>query len=101
MKYLGGQEIFLNGLTVHPGVIYLLSSGSTVRFPKGQPIYYSDISSHFLSARDKRKIILQAIDISYTFPSGIKGLRSLSFSAEQGNLVGILGSSGAGKNNPA
>ena len=46
-KYSGNLEAFLNGLNVHKGVVYLFASGSTLRLPMGQPIYYSDISSHY------------------------------------------------------
>ncbi len=96
-KYLGDQEAFLNGLNVHKGVVYLFASGSTLRLPVGQPIYYSDISSHYMADRSTEKITLEADNLNYIFPGGVTGLHNISFSAQQGNLVGILGSSGSGK----
>ncbi|MCK5135663.1 MAG: ATP-binding cassette domain-containing protein [Bacteroidales bacterium] len=97
LKYTGHQETFLNGLNVHTGVIYLFASGSTLRLPVGQPVYYSDIATHFLSDLSMEKITLEADRISYRFPGGVTGLHNVSFSAQQGNLVGIMGSSGSGK----
>jgi len=97
MKYRGDQETFLNGLSVHKDVIYLFASGSTLRLPVGQPIYYSDIAARFMADLSVEQITLEADRLSYRFPGGVTGLNNISFSAQQGNLVGILGSSGSGK----
>lgn len=97
VKYTDSAEAFLNGLSMHTGVIYIFASGSTLRLPVGQPIYYSDISSRFQSDLNQEKITLEADHLSYRFPGGVTGLQDISFSAQQGNLVGIMGSSGAGK----
>ena len=91
------QEAFLNGLNVHQGVIYLFASGSTLRLPVGQPIYYSDISSRYMADQSMEKITLEADHLSYRFPGGVTRTQQVSFSAQQGNLVGIMGSSGSGK----
>ncbi len=97
VKYTDSSEAFLNGLNMHTGVIYIFASGSTLRLPVGQPIYYSDIASRFQEDKDHEQITLEALHLSYRFPGGVTGLKDLSFSAQQGNLVGIMGSSGAGK----
>ncbi len=97
MKYTGEQEALLNGLLVRPRVIYLFASGSTLRLAMGQPVYYSDVASHFLSAERPGQITLKAEELSFQFPGGVTGLRQVSFEAGQGNLVGIMGSSGSGK----
>lgn len=97
VKYTGDHTVFLNGLNVHQSVIYLFASGSSLRLPVGQPIYYSDISSHYMADQSMVKITLEADSLEYNFPGGVTGLNSVSFSAQQGNLVGIMGSSGSGK----
>ena len=97
VKYLDQAEAFLNGLSMRPGVVYIFTSGSTLRLPVGQPVYYSDIASRFQSNPDTEHITLEADRLSYLFPGKVTGLKEISFSAQQGNLVGILGSSGAGK----
>ncbi|MFH0757916.1 MAG: ATP-binding cassette domain-containing protein [Bacteroidota bacterium] len=96
-RYTGKQECLLNGLGVHRGVIYLFASGSTLRFPVGQPILYSDIASQYQSGGTREKITLEAFGLSYMFPGRVTGLDRVSFAASQGNLVGIMGSSGSGK----
>jgi ABC-type multidrug transport system ATPase subunit len=97
VKHMGSSEAFLNGLSMHNEVIYLFASGGTLRLPAEKPLYYSDISSRFQADLDQDKITLEAVHLSHVFPDGASGLCDLSFSASQGNLVGIMGSSGAGK----
>lgn len=97
MKYSGEQECFLNGLSIHAGIVYLFASGSSLRLPVGQPILYSDIASKFKAEFSEGQIMLEADNLSYVFPDKITGLDGISFTAQQGNLVGILGSSGSGK----
>ncbi len=97
IKYTGNQDLFLNGLGLHSGRIYLFARGSTVKLPKGKPIYYSDISTHFLIDSSTEKLSFVARDISYTFKNGLTGLRNVNISATHGDLIGIMGASGTGK----
>jgi len=96
-KYIGSEDIFLNGLIISSERIYLFASGSTIKLPKGMPIYYSDIVSHYLQDKTAIKITYQVQDVTYLFPDGIPGIRNVSFTEGQGKLVGIMGSSGSGK----
>ncbi len=95
--YRGSLEVLLNGHPLKTGTIYILANGSSIRFPVGQPVYYSDITSRFLSERSTEKILLRASDLHYTFPDNVTGLKKISFTAEQGNMIGIMGASGSGK----
>lgn len=97
VKFTGQMEVFLNGLIMRDGAIYLFASGSTLRLPVGHPVYYSDITSRFLSERSPDKITLEVDGLYYEFQDEVRGLNDISFTARQGNLVGIMGSSGAGK----
>jgi len=97
LKYKGREEIFLNGLPVAQNRIYLFASGSTIKLPKGKPLYYSDISADFLHEQTAGRISFNADHISYKFPNGVLGIKDISFTESQGNLVGIMGASGSGK----
>ncbi len=97
LKYTGNQELFLNGLPINNKRVYLFASGSTVKLPKGSPIYYSDIAAHFLSDITSSKISFNVRNISFKFSNGNLGLRNISFSEGHGRLMGIMGASGAGK----
>ncbi len=97
LKYTGKQDVFLNGLSVYNNKIYLFATGSTIKLPKGRPVYYSDVVSTYLSELSTTKLSFQVKDVSYRFPSGNLGLRDVDFAVSQGRLVGIMGASGAGK----
>ncbi len=97
LKYTGKQDVFLNGLGVYKNKIYIFATGSTIKLPKGKPIYYSDVVSKYLSESSTTKLSFQVKNVSYRFASGNLGLRDVSFSVNQGRLLGIMGASGAGK----
>ncbi|MCP4311692.1 MAG: ATP-binding cassette domain-containing protein, partial [Bacteroidetes bacterium] len=95
IRYLGRNQISLNGRSIKGNGIYLLAPGSTMRLPQGT-IYYSDIITRFLSDESHIKLSFNAEGISYSFPNGSVGLNPMTISEESG-LVGIMGASGSGK----
>ncbi len=97
LRYTGTDDIYLNGLPLNTRRIYLFASGSTIKLPKGKPIYYSDVISHYLAGESAVRVSYQVNDVSYSFSNGGIGLRDISFSEGQGRLIGIMGASGAGK----
>ena len=97
IKYTGDENLFLNGLGLRTNSVYLFAKGSTVKLPKGKPVYYSDVVSRFLEDAAFNKISYNVDIKEYRFPNGDLGLRNISFSENHGKLVGIMGSSGAGK----
>ncbi|MDR1171850.1 MAG: ATP-binding cassette domain-containing protein [Bacteroidales bacterium] len=97
LKYTGNESLFLNGLGLNKRRIYLFASGSTVKMPKGKPVYYSDVVAHFLADLTANKISFEVEDLDFKFPNGAVGLRNISFTEGHGKLIGIMGASGAGK----
>ncbi|MCT4647610.1 MAG: ATP-binding cassette domain-containing protein [Carboxylicivirga sp.] len=97
IRYTGQQDVFLNGLLVNNRRIYLFPKGSFIKLPKGQPVYYTDVVSHFMSDSSVSKISYEVKDVGFQFKSGGIGLRDVNISEEQGKLIGIMGASGAGK----
>ncbi|MBN2892571.1 MAG: ATP-binding cassette domain-containing protein [Bacteroidales bacterium] len=97
MRYTGSEAIQLNGLPISNQRIYLYATGSTLKLPKGKPIYYSDVVAKFLSDINISRLSFNVIDVHYKFPTGDIGLRRVNLSETQGKLIGILGASGSGK----
>ena len=97
LRYTGTADIFLNGLPINNRRIYLYASGSSIRLPKGKPVYYTDVVSHYLADSTLTKISYRANGLGYTFKTGGIGLRNINFAEEHGKLIGIMGASGAGK----
>ncbi len=97
VKYDGQNSVLLNGLPLLNERIYLFANGSTVRFPKGKPLYYSDVVAQFMRDNAQVSLSFQAQNLWYQFPNGHYGLRDVTIEERQGKLVGIMGASGAGK----
>ncbi|MBL4655788.1 MAG: ATP-binding cassette domain-containing protein, partial [Bacteroidia bacterium] len=96
-KYCGETTVYLNGLGLNFNQVYTFASGSTIRFAKATPIYYSDIVSRFLREEATARTTFEAFDIEYKFPNGNIGLRGINVAEESGKLIGLMGASGAGK----
>lgn len=95
-RYFGSEELIMNGQIV-PNRTHILNQGATIKTHKSQPIYYSDIISHFFTDHLTEKITLKVTDLEYSFKSGKVGIQKTSFIEESGKLFGIMGGSGTGK----
>ncbi len=97
IRYSASEQLLLNGVPVVSQVIHSFPKGSSLRLPNRQAFYYSDISSKFLSETITQKISFIVNKISYRPNKKHRTLVNVTLSAEQGNLIGILGASGSGK----
>lgn len=97
IRYLGNNELYLNGQLLQPDKVYVFNAGSSIRNHAIKTIYYSDVVSLFHSESTESKIEFEAKELSYTFKNGTIGLHPLTFKEKSGRLVGIMGASGAGK----
>ena len=97
IKYLGKEEIVLNGFIMKQNAVYLFGHGSTVKTPAGTALYYSDMVSIFNEDIHTTKISFNAVIDEFRFPNGGLGLRDINISEGPGKLIGIMGASGAGK----
>ncbi len=97
LKYIGGDQIILNGQIVPTDRLYTFNPGSTIRTTKTKPLYYSDIISHFLSGDHYDKLTFKCKNVCYKFSKDKIGLHNINFTEENGNLIGIMGGSGVGK----
>lgn len=97
IRYFASEQLLLNGVPVGSQVIHSFPKGSSLRLPNRQAFYYSDVSSQFLSETITQKISFVVNKVSYRPDNKHRTLVNVSLSAEQGNLIGILGASGSGK----
>lgn len=97
IKYLSKDQLYLNGLPIRSGIVYTFAKGGSVKSQQGHAIYYSDISSSFLADVIIHKISFTVENLSYHFREGHAAVDNVSFSIEEGKLVGIMGASGSGK----
>ena len=89
--------LYINGRSVLFNRIYLLEKGTTIRCPKIQTIYYSDIVGNFLHAKSQNEIQLVGLNIEFNFKNSDNGIKKFNFEGKNGDLIGIMGGSGVGK----
>ena len=97
IKYLGGSDVYLNGVPVKSGRITVLAVGSMLRWEKDEPVYYGDILNRFKKFGQFPRLSFEGKNISFKFKNGRLGLRSVTLAEESGNLIALMGGSGAGK----
>jgi ABC transport system ATP-binding/permease protein len=97
IKYLGGSDVYLNGVPVKSGKIAVLGVGSMLRWDKDEPVYYGDLLNRFKKFGDFPRLSFEGKGISFKFKNGRLGLRDVHLAEESGNLIALMGASGAGK----
>jgi len=97
IKYISKDQLYLNGLPIRSGSVYSFARGGSVKSLQGHAIYYSDISSSFLSDNIIHKISFTVENLTFKYRDGYTAVDNVSFSVEEGKLIGILGASGSGK----
>lgn len=97
MKYEGSSELSLNNRVLKKGVIEIFPAGSSIRGNNMDPVYYSDVVSHFHDFPKGESISFEANGVYFTFPNGNLGLRNINIHESSGKLISLMGASGAGK----
>jgi ABC transport system ATP-binding/permease protein len=97
IRYLSVDQLYLNGLPIRSGQVYTFAKGGSIKSQQGHSIYYSDISSQFLSDIIIHKLSFTVENLTYQFREGVAAVENVSFSVEEGKLIGIMGASGSGK----
>lgn len=96
-RYLGNDELFLNGHIIQPYRSFVLWNGAIIKNLKITPVYYSDIASRFFYSKEKVQISFAAKEVEYKFKNSTNGIHPFSFTAASGELIGVMGGSGVGK----
>lgn len=96
-RYLGSDELYLNGHNIIPYQAFVFNNGAILRNLKINPVYFTEVASHFMHSKEKVNIEFTAKEISYRFKNSINGIYPFSFTAESGELIGVMGGSGVGK----
>ncbi|MEM9858977.1 MAG: ATP-binding cassette domain-containing protein [Bacteroidota bacterium] len=97
IKYLGDENIYLNGVALKRDKVAVFATGSTIRVDKVNPIYFGDVIGQFILKSNDQSGTFEAKNISFRFKNGKLGLRNVSIVEESGKLIGLMGASGAGK----
>lgn len=96
-RYLGNDDLYLNGHNVLPNRSFLFLNGSILNSLKITPVYYTDIAAQFFHPKEKVRIEFTAKNVEYRFKNSTNGIHPFSFTAGSGELIGVMGGSGVGK----
>lgn len=98
LRYKGSGELSMSVQLLQEDKVYPFSEGSSLRCYKVKPIYYWDVTMQFLMEDfQSSRVVYEVNNLEYRFRSGEIGIHHISFRAESGRMVGIMGASGAGK----
>jgi len=97
IKYLGISTLYLNSILLKSRKVDIFPTGSTIRGPKIEPIYYSDVVGKFLVGESQTVVTFTADHLFYHFKSGRAGLQNVNIAEQGGKLIGLMGASGSGK----
>ena len=103
-KYIGQEDVYLNGIPQKSSNISPLARGSSIRWEGtnirwegADPVYFGEILGKFKKKTTEARTTFEAKNISFHFKNGKIGLRNISLSEESGNLIALMGASGSGK----
>lgn len=96
-KYVGPEDIYLNGVPQKSSNINPLAHGSSIRWEGADAVYFGEILNQFKKPKLETRTTFEAKNISYQFKNGKLGLRQININEESGNLIALMGASGAGK----
>lgn len=96
-RYVGNQDIYLNGQNITPKQVYTFETGSSLRSAAIHTLYYTDVVKVFMNIPEEINTSLIARDIEFRFKNSENGVRLRDLTIDSGQLVGIMGASGSGK----
>jgi ABC-type multidrug transport system ATPase subunit/uncharacterized tellurite resistance protein B-like protein len=96
-RFLGDDELYINGQFSSNDKIHVFNVGSTVRTNKSAQLFYSDIISKLTENVVRQQLSYKMNNIIHSFNSGKDAVRKISLETTEGQLVGIMGGSGTGK----
>ncbi|MBV42866.1 MAG: hypothetical protein CL834_07520 [Crocinitomicaceae bacterium] len=99
VKDLDRGDLRLNGIPILKSCCLPMTQGSVVKDNAGHSLFFSDILQHStIQAADHDRIAFVAQDIAHFFKYPAEpALKPLTIEANEGQLIGIMGSSGSGK----
>lgn len=103
-RYVGNDNLFLNGTPIESGAYYEFKKGQSITsFKIGfynvklKPIYFTEVVLQFVGSWSTNRVSLQAVNAAFRFADGAMGIHPFNLQTESFLLVGIMGASGTGK----
>lgn len=95
--YQGSSTVLMNDVPVTPGMFQVWEQSGILKSQSCRPVYYSTVMSAYGSNKNCQQVTFSGRDIQFRFPHSDNGIHDLSFDLHSGELLAIMGGSGAGK----
>lgn len=95
--YTGTGSITMNDVPVTSGMFQVWEQSGIIKSPSSNPLYYSTALAAYNFKDEQIQVTFSGRDLQYRFPKSDKGIHDLSFDLHSGELLAIMGGSGAGK----
>lgn len=96
-RYFGKDELNVNGQLTVSDRNLIFNQGAALRTNKTKSLFFTDVISRFRANDQTTKLVFEAKNVNYSFPSGRPALHQVNLTATTGQLIGIMGASGGGK----
>jgi len=97
LRYFGTGEVYVANKPIISGVTHIIDTGTIIKIPENEPIYFREIESQLFAHAGSNSIIFCAENLSFRFKGSLNGIKSFSFWEESGQVIGVMGGSGVGK----
>jgi len=91
------KDVFFNDVPLVPGLYQIWDTSGVLKNKSGNPVYYAMIMAAYQSEESRDQIVFSGRDINFRFPGSDNGMHDFSFDMHNGELIAIMGGSGAGK----
>ena len=86
----GTGDIQLNNKPLISGVSYLIDTGSIIKVPDNNHVYFREIESTLFAQPGNSAIIFHAESLNFRFKGSQNGIRDFSFWEESGQVIGVM-----------
>lgn len=97
LRYFGTGEVYVGNRAIISGVTYIIDTGTIIKIPENEPIYFREIESQLFAHAGSNSIVFCAENLSFRFKGSQNGIKQFSFWEESGQVIGVMGGSGVGK----
>lgn len=91
------KSVLFNDVPVVKGMYQAWDTSGVLKNTMGKPVYYSMVLAQYQSVQHNNQIVFSGRDINFRFPNSNNGMHDFSFDMRNGELIAIMGGSGAGK----
>ena len=91
LRYFGTGDILLNNKPLISGVSHLVETGSIIKIPDNEPVYFREMESVLLSQPGNNYVVFHAENLTFRFKGSKNGIRDFSFWEESGQVIGGAG----------